>query len=188
MAVALAKEGGISFIYGSQSVEDEAAMVARVKAYKAGYVKSDSNLAPDMTLADVLALKAKTGHSTMAVTEDGTPDSKLLGIVTGRDYRVSRMDTATKVSTFMTPLEKLITAPAETTLKEANDIIWDHKLNSLPIVDKDGKLLYFVFRKDYDSHKENKNELLDSHKRYVVGAVSTAPKVTANGRSLQSTG
>ena len=170
MAVALAKEGGISFIYGSQTIEDEAEMVARVKAYKAGYVKSDSNLSPEMTLADVLALKEKTGHSTMAVTEDGTPDSKLVGIVTGRDYRVSRMSTDEKVKNFMTPLDKLVTAPAETTLKEANDIIWDHKLNSLPIVDKDGKLLYFVFRKDYDSHKENKNELLDSQKRYIVGA------------------
>ena len=170
MAIALAKEGGISFIYGSQSVEDEAAMVARVKAYKAGYVKSDSNLSPDMTLADVLELKAKTGHATMAVTEDGSPDAKLVGLVTSRDYRVSRMTPDTKVSTFMTPFEKLITAPASTTLKEANDIIWDHKLNALPIIDDAGKLLYFVFRKDYDSHKENKNELLDAKKRYIVGA------------------
>ncbi|MBP5604909.1 MAG: IMP dehydrogenase, partial [Ruminiclostridium sp.] len=87
MAIALAKEGGISFIYGSQTVEDEAAMIARVKAHKAGYVTSDSNLSPDMTLADVLALKEKTGHSTMAVTEDGTTDTKLVCLVTGRDYR-----------------------------------------------------------------------------------------------------
>ncbi|MCM1334063.1 MAG: IMP dehydrogenase [Bacteroides sp.] len=170
MAVALAKEGGISFIYGSQSVEDEAAMVARVKSYKAGYVKSDSNLSPEMTLADVLALKEKTGHATMAVTENGSPDAKLVGIVTSRDYRVSRMSPDVKVKEFMTPFSKLITAPAETTLKEANDIIWEHKLNALPIIDSEGKLLYFVFRKDYDSHKENVNELLDAKKRYVVGA------------------
>lgn len=170
MAVALAKEGGISFIYGSQTIEDEAEMVARVKAYKAGYVKSDSNLSPETTLGEVLALKEKTGHSTMPVTEDGTADTKLIGIVTGRDYRVSRMSTDEKVKDFMTPLEKLITAPAETTLKEANDIIWEHKLNSLPIVDKDGKLLYLVFRKDYETHKTNPNELLDSQKRYIVGA------------------
>ena len=170
MAVALAREGGISFIYGSQSIEDEAGMVARVKSYKSGFVKSDSYLRPDMTLADVLELKEKTGHSTMPVTEDGTADTKLVGIVTSRDYRVSRMDKDTKVETFMTTADKLITAPAETTLKEANDIIWDHKLNSLPIVDAEGKLLYFVFRKDYESHKENKNELLDAKKRYIVGA------------------
>ena len=170
LAVALAKEGGISFIYGSQSVEDEAAMVARVKSYKAGFVPSDSNLRPDATLQDVLELKERTGHSTVAITSDGTSQGKLLGIVTSRDYRVSRMDPATEVSTFMTPFERLITAPEGTTLKEANDIIWDHKLNSLPIVSADGRLLYFVFRKDYEQHKANPGELLDSQKRYMVGA------------------
>ena len=170
MAVALAKEGGISFIYGSQSIESEAAMVARAKNYKAGFVRSDSNIRPDQTLADILALKEKTDHSTVAVTDDGTCDGKLLGIVTSRDYRVSRMSPETKVSEFMTPFEKLITAEEGTTLKEANNIIWDHKLNSLPIIDKNQRLLYFVFRKDYDSHKENPNELLDASKRYVVGA------------------
>ncbi len=170
MAIALAKEGGISFIYGSQSVESEAAMVARVKNYKAGFVRSDSNLPPTATLADVLALKEENGHSTVAITEDGTNEGRLVGIVTGRDYRVSRMDTATVVSEFMTPLEKLITAPESTTLKEANDIIWEHKLNSLPIVNAAGQLLYFVFRKDYEQHKENPAELLDAHKRYIVGA------------------
>ena len=170
LAVALAKEGGVSFIYGAQTIEDEAAMVARVKGHKAGFVRSDSNIRPDQTLADILDLKQKTGHSTVAVTDDGTGTGKLLGIVTGRDYRVSRMSPDLKVEEFMTPLEKLITAPEGTTLKVANDIIWDHKLNSLPIVDKDGKLVAFVFRKDYDTHKKNPNELLDSQKRYVVGA------------------
>ena len=170
LAVALAKEGGVSFIYGAQTIEDEAAMVARVKGHKAGFVRSDSNIRPDQTLADILELKAKTGHSTVAVTDDGTGTGKLLGIVTGRDYRVSRMSPDLPVSSFMTPLEKLITAPEGTTLKAANDIIWDHKLNSLPIVDKDGKLVAFVFRKDYDTHKQNPGELLDEHKRYVVGA------------------
>lgn len=170
LAVALAKEGGVSFIYGAQSIEDEAAMVARVKGYKAGFVASDSNIRPDQTLADILELKKRTGHSTVAVTDNGGPEGILLGIVTGRDYRVSRMSLDTKVSEFMTPLEKLITAPEGTTLKVANDIIWDHKLNSLPIVDKFGHFKYFVFRKDYDQHKNNPNELLDDQKRYVVGA------------------
>ena len=170
MAIALAKEGGISFIYGSQSVEDEAAMVARVKNYKAGFVTSASNVMPDQTLADILDLKERNGFSTVAVTEDGTANGKLLGIVSSRDYRVSRMDVATKVCEFMTPLEKLVTAPKDTSLKEANDIIWDHKLNSLPIVDDEGKLMYFVFRKDYSEHKANPNEILDENKRYIVGA------------------
>ena len=170
LAVALAREGGVSFIYGSQSIEDEAAMIRRVKTYKAGFVRSDSNLSPKATLADVLDLVEATGHNTVAVTEDGTAEGKLLGIITSRDYRVSRMSPDTSVCEFMTPLEKLITAPEETSLKEANDIIWDNKLNQLPIVDKDGKLCYFVFRKDYIAHKQYPDELLDVNKRYVVGA------------------
>ena len=170
LAIALAKEGGLSFIFGSQSIESQAAMVARVKSHKAGFVVSASNLTPDATLADVLALKEANGFSTVAITDDGTATGKLLGLVTGRDYRVSRMDVSEKVSTFMTPREKLVVAPAETTLKEANDIIWENKLNSLPVVDENDHLLYFVFRKDYSSHKANPLELLDSKKRYLVGA------------------
>ena len=170
LAIALAKEGGLSFIFGSQSIESQAAMVAKVKGYKAGFVVSASNLTPDATLADVLALKERNGFSTVAITDDGSATGKLLGIVTGRDYRISRMDGTEKVSTFMTPREKMIVAPAGTTLKEANDIIWEHKLNSLPIVDADNHLMYFVFRKDYASHKANPQELLDSQKRYLVGA------------------
>ena len=170
MAVALAKEGGVSFIYGSQTIADQAAMVARAKAYKAGFVPSDSNVRPSDTLKDVLTVTARTGHNTVAVTEDGTPNGKLLGIVTSRDYRISRMTGEEKVETFMTPLSRLVVAPKETTLKEANDIIWDNKINNLPIVDDEGRLMYFVFRKDYDSHKENPLELLDAHKKFIVGA------------------
>ena len=170
LAIALAKEGGISFIFGSQSIENQAEMVRKVKNYKAGFVVSASNLTPENTLADVLALKEKNGFSTMAVTDDGTATGKLLGIVTGRDYRVSRMSTDVKVKEFMTPREKLVIGDKNTTLKSANDIIWDHKLNSLPIVDDDDHLMYFAFRKDYDSHKEYPLELLDAEKRFLVGA------------------
>ncbi len=170
MAIALAREGGISFIYVSQPIAQQAEMVRRVKSYKAGFVASDSNLRADQTLQDVLALKARTGHSTMAVTEDGSANGKLVGIVTSRDYRVSRMEMDTPVSAFMTPFEKLIYAEEGTSLKAANDIIWEHKLNALPIVAKDGRLVAFVFRKDYDVHKDNPAELLDAHKRYIVGA------------------
>ena len=160
----------MSFIYCSQSIEDEAEMVRKVKAYKAGFVVSASNLTPDATLADVLDLKERNGFSTIAVTDNGLCNGKLLGIVTSRDYRVSRMSLTDKVKDFMTPLAKLVTAPSGTTLKDANDIIWEHKLNSLPIVDENGKLMYFVFRKDYAEHKTNPREILDDEKRYMVGA------------------
>ena len=170
LAIALAKEGGLSFIFGSQSIESQAAMVAKVKNHKAGFVVSASNLTPENTLADVLALKEQNGFSTVAITDDGTATGKLLGIVTSRDYRVSRMDVNEKVANFMTPRAKLITAPADTSLKIANDIIWENKLNSLPIVDENDHLMYFVFRKDYASHKAHPQELLDKEKRYLVGA------------------
>ena len=170
MAVALAKEGGISFIYCSQPIESQAAMVSKVKTYKAGFVVSDSNIKPNATLLDILALKEKTDHSTVAVTSDGTSNGKLVGLVTSRDYRVSRMNGSEMVSDFMTPIEKLVTAPSGTSLKEANDIIWDNKLNCLPITDTEDRLIHMVFRKDYDSHKENPLELLDTQKKYIVGA------------------
>ena len=170
LAIALARQGGVSFIYGSQSIEDEAAMVRRVKTYKAGYVVSDSNLGPNATLHDVLELKARTGHSTIAITDDGTASGRLMGIVASRDYRINHTPDDAPVTTFMTPMSKLVTAPENTSLHDCNNIIWDNKINTLPLVDEEGRLKYFVFRKDYNSHKENANELLDARKSYVVGA------------------
>ncbi len=170
MGIALATEGGMAFIYGNQTPESEAAMIKAVKDHKAGFVESDSNLTPDMTMTQVMDLKARTGHSTMPVTEDGSPHGKLLGIVTSRDYRPTRDDPASLVGTFMTPREKLVVAEKDITLKKANDIIWENKLNALPVVDDDDCLVAMVFRKDYDSHKTNPDEMLDANKRYMVGA------------------
>ena len=170
LAVALAQQGGISFIYGSQTPENEAAMVREVKSSKAGFVVSAVNLTPQMTLGEVKELKRESGFSTMPVTDDGTSHGKLLGIVTSRDWRPSRDPESKLVADFMTPLQKLVVAPDTASLSDCNDIIWEHKLNALPIVDSEGKLVSIVFRKDYDSHKENPLELLDEHKRYRVGA------------------
>ncbi len=170
MAIALAKEGGLSFIYGSQSIEDEAAMVAKVKNYKAGFVVSDSNLRPDSTLSDVLALIEKTGHSTIAITDDGTSNGKLIGIVSSRDFRVSKMSVDTPVKDFMTPREKLVVGGPEVTLAQAHDIIWESKINQLPIVDANDRLLFLVFRKDYSQHEEQPLELVDANHRFMVGA------------------
>lgn len=170
LAIALAQEGGMSFIYGSQPIEKQAEMIRKVKRYRAGFVVSDSNVSPEMTLQNVLDITEKTGHSTVAVTENGQANGKLLGIVTNKDYRISRMSPDTKVSEFMTKLESLVYAGEETTLKAANDIIWEHKINCLPLVNKNQELVYLVFRKDYDTHKKNENELIDSSKRYMVGA------------------
>ena len=170
MAIALAMEGGISFIYGSQSIEDQAAMIARVKSYKAGFVTSDSNVRPDQTLEEVIALSKETGHSTVAVTEDGTAHGKLVGIITSKDFRISHCEPNSKVSQYMTPLSEMVTGNEGITLTEANKIIWDKKINQLPVVDKKGNLISLIFRKDYSMHESHPLEVLDSKHRYIVGA------------------
>ena len=170
MAIALAREGGISFIFCSQSIENQAEMVQRAKRYKAGFVTSSSNVKPSHRLSDILALKEKTGHTTVAVTDDGSPNGKLVGLVTSRDYRVTRLAPETPVSSFMVPIELLICAQEGATLPQCNDIIWENKLSTLPVIDKNGQLVSFVFRKDYDAHKENLMALYDEKKRYAVGA------------------
>jgi len=170
LAIALARNGGLSFIYGSQPIDDQAEMVRKVKKFKAGFVTSDSNLTPEHTLEDVIHLKEKTGHSTIGITTDGSSNGKLLGLVTSRDYRVDKDSYHKKVSEFMTPFSKLVIGKLGISLNDANDIIWDHKLNSLPIIDEKQNLQYFVFRKDYDDHKENPYELLDTNKKLLVGA------------------
>jgi len=170
MAIALARNGGLSFIFGSQSIESQAEMVRKVKKYKAGFVVSDANLTPEHTLRDVLELKAQTGFSTIGITHDGTSNGKLLGLVASRDYRPGRDSLDKKIKDFMTPFSKLITGNFGISLDKANDIIWDNKINALPIIDEHQYLKYFVFRKDYDDHKINPNELLDSSKRLLVGA------------------
>ena len=171
LAIALARNGGLSFIFGSQSIESQAEMVRKVKKFKAGFVPSDSNVSPEATLADVERIIEETGHTTMGVTDDGTPNGKLVGMLTSRDYRIDHDGRDSLVKNFMTPFEKLTVGKLGITLSEANQLIWDHKLNALPIIDENQKLMYFVFRKDYESHRENPNELLDPQtKELLVGA------------------
>ena len=170
LAIELARNGGISFIFGSQPVDSQAEMVRKVKKFKAGFVVSDSNLTPEHRLQDVLALVKKTGHSTIGVTDDGTPNGRLLGLVTSRDFRAEKDDHSTKVKFFMTPFDKLHVGKLGIALSEANQIIWEHKVNTLPIIDENGKLMYFVFRKDYDNHRENPYELSAGDKTLLTGA------------------
>lgn len=170
LGIALARNGGLSFIFGSQTIEEQAGMVKKVKKFKAGFVVSDANLRPDQTLKDVLDLKEKTGFSTIGITDNGTSKGKLLGMVTSRDYRSNKDSLDKKIEDFMTPFSKLVVGKLGISLDEANDIIWDNKVNTLPIIDENQCLKYFVFRKDYDNHRENPAELLDSQKRLLVGA------------------
>ena len=170
MGIALAREGGVAFIYGAQSIESQAEMVYHVKKHKAGFVISDSNVKSGTSLKEVLELVEKTGHSTVIITDDGTASGKFLGIVTNKDYRLSRDNQDEPIDNFMTKKEDVIWAKKGITLSEANDIIWDKKINCLPILTEEGNLKYLVFRKDYEDRKNNPNSLLDENKRYIVGA------------------
>jgi len=170
MGIALAREGGVAFIYGAQSIESQAEMVYHVKKHKAGFVISDSNVKSGTPLKDVIALIKRTGHSTVIVTDDGTANGKFIGLVTDKDYRLSRDNQDEPIDKFMTPKDKAIWAKKGTSLVEANDIIWENKISCLPILTEEGNLKYLVFRKDYEDRKNNPNSLLDENKRYVVGA------------------
>ena len=199
MGVALAREGGLAFIYMSQSVESQAAMVRHVKESKSGFVRSKWNLKPHDTLRDILEIKEESDHLTIPVkidtdklleelkeklkgtekitdyitipvTEDGTARGKLLGIITSKDYRLSRDSLDKKVEDIMTPVEKLVYAKVGLTLSEANDIIWEKKINCLPVIEENGNLNSLVFRKDYEQHKENPLALQDKNQSYLVGA------------------
>ncbi len=170
MAIGLARCGGIAFIFVSQPVQSQVEMVSRVKRFKAGFVPSDSNLRGHDTLRDVLALRDRTGHTTMPVTEDGSPTGKLLGMLTSRDYRLTTTPPDARVGDLMTKFSDLVYGVEGIGLSEANDLIWKHKLNCLPVISRDGNLAHLVFRKDYAEHKENPRELVDAGKRLVVGA------------------
>ena len=148
MGIALAREGGVAFIYGSQSIKSQAKMVRNVKKHKAGFIVSDSNVKSDTPLRDVLELVKETGHSTVMITDDGTDSGKFLGLVTDKDYRLSRDDMNAPIENFMTPKEKTVCAEEGISLSEANDIIWENKIACLPILTKEGNLKYLVFRKD----------------------------------------
>jgi IMP dehydrogenase len=170
MAIALSRLGGLSFIYCSQNIEQQAAMVQKVKMHKAGFVPSDSNVRPTTTLAEAVALIKRTGHSTMPVTHDGSGNGKFLGIITDKDFWEFEDDLGRPVSQFMTPKEKVVYGTVGISLLDANSLLRKQKKECLPILDKKGNLLSLVFKKDYIDHMKNPDEMLDGQKRLAVGA------------------
>ena len=170
MAIAISRLGGLSFIYCSQPVAQQAAMVQRVKNHKAGFVPSDSNLRPAATLAEAVVLARRTGHSTMPVTHDGSGNGKFLGILTDKDFWEFEDNLKRPVSAFMTPKKNVVYGTVGISLLEANSLLRKHKKECLPILDKDGELQSLVFKKDYIDHMNNPDELLDNQKRLAVGA------------------
>lgn len=188
LSTALARAGGCGFIFCSQSIESQSEMVRDVKDHKAGFVESDSNLSPSHTLADALALRRKTGHSTIAITERGELHSKLLGILTSKDFWEFKDDLSHTIGEFYTPLERLVFAKEGVSLQEATEILWKNKKECLPIVDSEGRLKSLVFRKDYYDHKSNPDELTDSRKRLVAGAALNTRDYTERASALVAAG
>ncbi len=170
LAIALARQGGLSFVFCSQPIESQADMVRQVKAHKAGFVQSDSNTTVDETLGGVIDLMKRTGHSTVPVTDDGTATGKLLGIITDKDFWEYEDDLSNTVGQHMTPIEDVIHGHDGIALREANRLLHKHKKDCLPILDKAGHLTALVFKKDYEDHRRHPLELLDESKRLCVGA------------------
>lgn len=170
MAIALARKGGLAFTYCSQPIESQAVMISRVKLHKAGFVASDSNVKPDTPLKDAIALINKTGHSTVAVTHDGSNKGSFLGILTDKDFWEYEDNLEKPVKNYMTPKENVVRGTVGISLQDANSLLHKQKKECLPILDKDGNLDSLVFKKDFFDHRNNPYELLDIKKRLIVAA------------------
>lgn len=170
LSISLARQGGLSFIFCSQPIESQADMVHQVKSHKAGFVPSDSNATPQTSLAEVIRLMKRTGHSTVPVTDDGTSTGRLLGLLTDKDFWEFEDDLSNLVKEHMTPMESVIHGNVGLSLKEANQLLHKHKKECLPILDSDNRLTSLVFKKDYVDHRRHPIELLDDSKRLCVGA------------------
>nr|BFE51113.1 hypothetical protein GCM10017745_45400 [Saccharothrix mutabilis subsp. capreolus] len=170
LAVALARSGGLSFLHHNQSVDAQADAVRFVKNFKAGFVVSDTTVRPTDPLRHLVALMKATGHNTAAVTEDGSPHGRFVGLVTSRDFHVDRHDLDLPVADRMRPADALVCGKDGITLSEANTLLWEERLDCLPVVDGAGHLQHLVFRSDYAEHKQFPGAVTDAAKRFRVGA------------------
>lgn len=170
LAIALARNGGLGFLHHNRSIDEQVEDVVTVKNFKAGFVVSDTNVRPEDSLRLLREVMARTGHSTAAVTEDGSAAGRLLGLVTSRDFHPQRHDPDAPVSSRMRPISEVAHALEGVTLSEANTRLWEERLDCLPVVDGHGHLRHLVFRTDYTDHKRFPAQLVDAAKRLRVGA------------------
>jgi IMP dehydrogenase len=170
LAIALARQGGLSMIFCSQSIESQVEMVSQVKAHKAGFVTSGANTKPDSTLASLVELMAETGHSTIPVTIDGSAEGEFCGLITDQDFWEFEDDLSNLVKDHMTPKSDVFFGTEGITLRKANELLHHHKKDCLPVLDEQGNLNSLVFKKDYVDHQRHPLELLDENKRLSVGA------------------
>jgi IMP dehydrogenase len=166
MAVAMAREGGLGVIHKNLSVEEQAAMVRKVKRSEAGMIHDPVTLPPTATLEDAERLMREYKIGGLPVVDFF---GKLLGLVTNRDLRFER-ELRRSVSEVMTPLERLVTAPPGTTLEEAEELLRQHKIEKLPLVDAEGKLKGLLTLKDLSKRRKYPHAAKDAQGRLLVGA------------------
>jgi len=169
MGIELARLGGVAVIYCSQSIEDQARMVADIKRHKAGFVEPKT-IGADTLLRDVEVLRREAGYSTFPVVGD---DRRLLGLITRRDYD-ARAHADLPAKDRMVGRDQLDVGINLTNLEQANALLIEGHRAVLPVVDEQDRLLYLVFRKDIEDHLDNPDQVVDARKRLVaVAAINT---------------
>ncbi len=186
LAIALAREGGIGIIHRNLSIEEQAQEVEKVKKSESGMILQPVTVKPDTTVKQALEIMERYKISGVPVVSDG---DKLVGILTNRDLRfIKPTDYDKPVSLFMTS-ENLVVAQERVTLEEATEILQRHKVEKLPIVDKEGRLVGLITIKDITKRKKYPNACKDELGRLRVGAaVGTGPDTMERVSSLVSAG
>mmetsp|Transcript_15707 Transcript_15707/g.37097 ORF Transcript_15707/g.37097 Transcript_15707/m.37097 type:complete len:517 (-) Transcript_15707:185-1735(-) len=177
LAIALALHGGIGIIHYNMTAEKQAREVRKVKLHKNGFINHPICLSPDHTVADVNEIKTKYGFSGIPITEDGSTNGKLVGIVTARDVDWV-LDSSTKLSQCMTHGAELVVGTEAMTLLEADNVLRKSKKGKLPIVNEAGELVSLISRRDLIKHREFPNATKDpKSKQLLVGAaLGTRPE------------
>jgi len=169
MAIAMALHGGIGVIHKNCEPEDQAAMVARVKRYENGFIREPMTLSPESLIADAVEIREQQGFKAVPITEDGTLEGKVVGLLTRNDY-LGHKHSEQKVSERMRPIETLLTAKAPITLSEANDVLEESKHSKLLILNEDGTLHALMTRRDIEKNENFPNAAKDKQKRLLVAA------------------
>lgn len=170
LAVALAQSGGLAFIHQNQPAGAQAAEVRSVKGHKAGFRVNRVTVSPGTTLGEAVELLAAIDQGVAVVTETGSADGRFVGVIGRDDFNLQRHGAGELVKARMRSREELRTATADITLSEANELIWEHRLDVLPVLGEAGQVESLVLRRDYEEHKAHRLASIDAHKRLRVGA------------------
>ncbi|MEI6607242.1 MAG: IMP dehydrogenase [Verrucomicrobiota bacterium] len=185
LAVALAREGGMGVIHRACSIDEQAAMVSKVKRSENAVIQKPLTVRKEHSVAHVHALMASNGFSGFPVV---AADGLLEGMVTGRDVRYLDRQDAT-VAEVMTPRARLITAPPHTSLEEARRILYQNRIEKLPLVDTTGKLVGLITGADIEKRITFTNAAKDANGQLRCGAaVGVGPDCIERGRALLDAG